>query len=363
MNSRGLLGTELKQYQSDFEAVTGREFRHFFCPILHVDEKVRLMKGHIVPASVGGKSTVLQRADVDNGFGSFFESEFTVAIADGLQRDDALERILSASDNAPRLQRFNLSVSIEGQNDVRVRKGRIGREKVFFVKRSDLRVGMGSAPARFSAELDAGSSALTTCLRACHLYWFKQLGYSYVFSREGELVAWVLRKFYDKFIRPRQRPRRKKPGLMSEKVKQEVNEYCLQFANFLRPVPHQTANDWPEELKRGTVDTGYFLVLLDGEQVYGKITIFRFGNVYSAVMTPIITDARGFALLTLAATLKLEYTLARWDCGLGHYEMAPPSGQYLIWPSAKESTAPISIREAAKLVLDSGRMSGADRFG
>ena len=361
MNSRHSLGIRLEQYQSDFEAVTGKTFRHFFCPILHVDENVDLTKGHIVPASVGGKSTVLQRADVDNGFGSFFEAEFKVAIGDGLQRDDALERILSTSEDAAGLQRFKLSLSIEEQkNDVRVRKGRIGREKVFFVKKSDLQVGTKSAPARFNAELDAASSVLTTCLKASHLYWFKQLGYSYVFSGEGELVAWVLRSIYDKFVRPRQRPCGKKPGLMSEKVKLDVNEYCLQFANFLRPVPQKTVSGWPEELKRGTVDSGYFLVLLDGEQVYGRITIFKFGSVYSAVMTPTITDARGFALLTLAATLNLEYTLARWDCELGRCELAPPSGRYLIWPSAKEQTAPISIRQAAKFVLDSGRMSGAD---
>ena len=357
MTSRNPLGLNLEQYRSDFESVTGKPFKHFFCPILRVDEDVRLTKGHIVPASLGGQQRVMQRADVDNGFGSFFEAESADAMTKGLQQDNLVERVLSDSAG---LQRFSQWLELEGkERRVPVKSRQVGNEKIFFVPKSDLQADGKTFKARFAVELDARSSMLITCLKASYLYWFKQLGYSYVFSNEGIFVASVLARAYRKFIQPRQRPNRKKPGLMSEKVKTKVNEFCLQFANFLRPVPQETVNSWPPELQKGTVDSGWFLALVDEGELYGRITVLKFGKEYSAIMTPMITDARGWALLDLAANLQLEFTVARWNADIAQYEIAPPSGNSLIWPSAKNQTRRISIHEAAKLVLASGRLKDA----
>ena len=78
------LGMNLEQLKADFESVGGKPFEHFYCPILHVDEDVPPIKGHVVPESLGGRAMVLQRPDVDNGFGSFFEAEAGDAIRKGL---------------------------------------------------------------------------------------------------------------------------------------------------------------------------------------------------------------------------------------------------------------------------------------
>ena len=360
MKAREPLGLKLEQYKSDFQSVTGNPFKHFFCPILHVDEDVGLTKGHIVPASLGGRQRVLQRADVDNGFGSFFEAESADAVTKGLQRDDLVERALSDSADSNGLQRFRQWLEIEGEERrIPVRSVQVGGDKEFVVPKSDLQPGEKQVEARFAVELDARSSILVTCLKASFLYWFKQLGYRYVFSNEGIFIASVLRFVYNRFIQPRRRPNRKKPGLMSQDVKAEVNEFCLQFANFLRPVPHETVKSWPPELRKGTVDSDWFLALIDGGQLYGRITILKFGNEYCAIMTPMTTDTRGWALLDLAANLHLEFTVARWNAKKARYELAPPSGNSLIWPSAKDPTRPISIQEAAKLVLASGRLKNA----
>src|SRR5271167_4182378 len=72
----------LDTYRRDFEVATGRPFRHFFCPILAVDEPIiepnRLIKGHIINKSFENAPAawVVQRSDVDNFYGSLFEADF-----------------------------------------------------------------------------------------------------------------------------------------------------------------------------------------------------------------------------------------------------------------------------------------------
>jgi len=69
---------KLEALRQDFAAVTGRRFRHFFCPILLVDEQVELCRAHVVNQAFAASSRrwTLQRKDVDNFFGSAFESAF-----------------------------------------------------------------------------------------------------------------------------------------------------------------------------------------------------------------------------------------------------------------------------------------------
>ncbi|MCY4143253.1 MAG: hypothetical protein OXG08_06140 [Gammaproteobacteria bacterium] len=357
MAARTPLGVKLDRYKSDFQAVTGAAFKHFYCPILHVDEDVALTKGHIVPDALSGQQRVLQRSDVDNGFGSFFESESIDAISQGIQRTDLVERLLANSADAGNLQRFRRRLELRGdKREIPFRSTRVGGDNGLIVSKSDFPSDENPLDVRLVVELDARSSILVSCLRMSYLYWFKQLGYRYVFSNEGILVAWVLRSVYEKFIEPRQRPNRKKPGLMSDSVKAQVNEYCLQFANFLRPVPNETVKRWPSALRKGTIDSNWFLALVDEGQPYGRITILKLGNEHCAVLTPMITDERGWALMDSAAHLHLEFTMARWNADKSQYELAPPSGNSLIWPSAKDPTPPLSIHEAAQAVLAFGRL-------
>ena len=51
--------------------------RKFYCPILYCEEEAQLCKGHVMPHSLGsGLGWVVQRADVDNFFGSVAEERF-----------------------------------------------------------------------------------------------------------------------------------------------------------------------------------------------------------------------------------------------------------------------------------------------
>ena len=362
------LGTNLEELRQDFESVRGKPFKYFYCPILHVDEDVPLTKGHIIPESMGGRSKVLQRRDVDNGFGSFFEAEAADAIVHGLD-GDPLDIVFRGDPDALKEigRRFKLRARFDGMDrpvDILHRKK--GEEVEFFASTEGLTEAIGrvesteSLKGSLAVELDARSSILATSLRTSHLCWFQKCGYRYVFSNEGMFVAWVLRSFYSKFIQPRSGPNRRKRGsLVSERVKKEVDDYCFQFANFIRPLPPSEVERFPRQIQQGTPDSGWFITLWDKDVAYGRISMVKLGNSRVAVMTPVITDARGWALMDLAANLELEYSLARYNPDAHVVECARPSGQVLVWPSIDESMrsrAPVSIRQAATLVIQSGRM-------
>lgn len=360
-------GTNIKHMNADYESVTGKPFRHFFCPILHVDENVRLAKGHVVPKSLGGTARVLQRKDVDQGFGSFFEAEAADAIQEGLDGNPVEVLFGGNPDEMKKLsRRFSIRLLFEGTDKpINARYRTVGDDAGFSVATGDMAAALGERDGQrtlrgaVSLELDARSSILVTCLRTSHLAWFRLCGYPYVFSNEGIFVAWVLRSFYEKFIEPRYGPNRSKKGsLISEQVKREVDGYCLQFANCIRPFPESALEMFSEATQLGTQDTGRFLALWDGDQIYGKISILKLGNQRIAVMTPDITDPRGWALIDVAANLKLVVSEGWFDADAGTYRI-DRLGKRAIWPSAKAeamSSPILSIRQAAQCVIDSRRM-------
>ena len=298
------LGMNIEELRADFESVTGKPFKYYFCPILHVDEDVPLCGGHVVPQSVGGSSKVLQRKDVDNNFGSFFEAEAGDAIMHDLDGNPSDTILRGDPEEISKIKRrFKPQILIDGTNEtINASYRKMGNEVGLVVPRDDLRK-LGDEPETITVvhSLDARSSILATSLRTNHLCWFQKHGYEYVFSNEGIFVAWVLRSFYKKFIEPRYGPKKNKKGsLISDEVKREVNDYCQQFANFIRPLPKSSVETLPEEIQRGTPDSGWFKALWDEDQIYGKISIVKLGDQHIGVMTPVITDARGWALFNLA---------------------------------------------------------------
>ena len=364
------LGTDVEELRADFESVRGTPFEHYYCPILHVDEAAPLCRGHVVPKSMGGTSRVLQRQDVDNGFGEFFEAEARDAIRHGLGKDGLLARVLSG--NPDDVKAIRRRVKIETMLDpdgesIKVDARRVDGEAQFFVRMEDLGGAAGDLMGQSGVGLDARSSILVTALKSDHLSWFRKFGYKYVFSDEGIFVAWLLRSFYEEFIEPGRRSKKGSRGsLISDAVKDELNRYCSQFANFIRPLQPQGVEALCAEMRQGTLESNLFFVLWDGDQVYGKISVVKLGGIHVAVMTPVNSDARGWALIDLAESLELEHSIAGWNADIGMIEMAPRAGRMLVWPrtvwSGKDEetdlTPPMTIREAAENVIRSGRMNG-----
>ena len=69
---------KLEMLRSDYREVTGKPFSRFFCPILFRDEDVALGRAHIVNSAFPDscRRWTVQRSDVDNFYGSAFESDF-----------------------------------------------------------------------------------------------------------------------------------------------------------------------------------------------------------------------------------------------------------------------------------------------
>ena len=360
------LGTNLEQLNSDFESATGMQFKHFYCPILHEDEDVPLSSGHVVPKSLGGRTKVKQRSDVDNNFGSFFEAEVADAIRLGLDGNplDIVDRC-DPTEMKELARRFELNLLIEGADKpVKAKALKLRGEHGLYVRDQDLRESLGGDyggdvhTGSIEIRLDSRSSILVTSLRASHLAWFRLCGYRYVFSNEGLVVASVLRNIYEQIFVLRRKSGGKKGPLLSQEVKGKVNEYCLQFANFCRPAPESLMADMPDEIRNGTPDTGWFIALWDGDQIYGRISVVKLGNQYVAILTPVITDPRGWALIDLAANLELIFSFACFDAESDCFRTGPPSGR-AIWPIANEealASPAINIGDAAQLVMNSGRI-------
>ena len=364
---RKRLDADLEGLRNDFASVRGEPFVHYFCPILHVDEKTSLCYGHVIPKSMDGRETVLQREDVDNGFGNFFEAEASDAIKHGLERDGLLQRALSGDPDEMKEihRRFKTNTILNpGDSPIPVDVRMNNNETQLFVDREDLGDIATPFEAQFGVELDARSSILVTALKSSHLCWFSKMGYRYVFSEGGHVIAWALRSFYEEFIAPRRRPNRRKRGsLISDKVKGEVNRYCSQFANFVRPVPSECVAGMSEAIRAGTLASDTFLVLWDGKQIYGMLSFIKLGKHLVSVMTPIITDMRCFALINLAVSFELEYSVARWNSEMQRFDVEPSRGAKLVWPMANwpgkdlegNPTTPLTIRDAAEIMIQSGR--------
>ncbi len=325
------------------------------------------MKGHVVPKALGGGSRVWQRADVDNGFGSFFEAEAADAVRFGLDGKpfDAIENVDTEALQKVR-RRFKFSLWPEGANRplaATVRK--VGDQPGFFVDSDDLTRVMSSPSApdvmqgTVSVELDARSSMLITSLRSTHLAWFRMCGYRYTFSPGGLLLAEILRSVYREFIKPISGPNKKNRGsLISEEVKEMVDAYCRPFANLARPLNPPAIKLWPKELQQGTPQSGWFLALRDSGNVYGVVSVIKLGAQYVSVMMPSVLDARSWAFLDLAANLELEFSVGRFDPRKGAIELSPRTST-VIWPStdgATKNLPAISISRAAKIVAQSGRV-------
>ena len=190
------MSTNVEELREDFESVTGKPVDYFYCPILRVDEDVPLTNGHVVPKSVGGKSKVLQRTDVDNGFGSFFEAEAADAVIHGLDGDPVDVVLRGDPDELKKIgRRFKLRAWFDGMDKpVDISHRKMGGEVRFFMPKEDLievpreMDKPDGLRGSLSVELDARSSILATSLRTSHLCWFQKCGYGYAFSNEGIFV-------------------------------------------------------------------------------------------------------------------------------------------------------------------------------
>lgn len=273
MSTSEFLRKALPILKADFAKVTGREFNHFFCPILFADEDVELCEAHIVNQAfenIAGISTV-QRKDVDSFYGSRFESDFvdierlgSINVFDVL-RDRTLSRRLRPTiyvDDQP----VDWFVSQRRKLDVP------DSDVVFGIK-----VVPGEIPTlktgRWEVEVrkDLRLPVLVSAIKAAHLSMFRVLGYSYALSAAGHFVGQrILGDFY---LSERRSSRR--VGV------QRAHGYFESFSRMVLPLLHTEL-----DLEGTAIDRRVLVLKGMSGQYWAMVVIVRTGELRHAVLLP-----------------------------------------------------------------------------
>jgi hypothetical protein len=284
--------SQLKALREDYANVTGIPFEHFYCPILFEDAPAPLCMGHIVnescPNSFRGR--VVQRADVDNFFGSLAEADFTSLIqAQSMHRNDVLYHPTLSKKLRPKItvdgkewkhyqdrgpkapDHSRLAVQIGGGEPMRwvLRKS---PEDVNAALKRDWKLVI---------EMDCRVSALISLIKAAHLSLFRLLGYSYVLSGGGiEVGNGILGRFY-RAHRDRQ----------PSEAKAQALAYFRDYVNMVRPIEGFTG-----ERPRGTVeDSTAKACFTSSGRPFALVVCVRTSQQLHAVMMPVLDHADGAA--------------------------------------------------------------------
>lgn len=301
---------KLESLRADYESVRGYPFKHFFCPILFRDDNVQLCRAHIVNSGFrdSDRSWTIQRADVDNFYGSIFESDFLEIQDRGSHRpiDVLTDRELTRR-LRPRL------ISDGKQVDHYIAEGPIPpefTELTLTSPSSTVRLALKLTPSEalttinsqleIHIEKDVRLAALSSCIKAAHLTLFDMIGYQYGLSLGGYIVGHdILGKF---FLENAKHPK--------SNILENSREHFLEYVNMVRPI--QSA---PSGLQ-GTVSDRLLYICMMGQRAWALIVIVRTEKLLHAVLMPMLEDADSaahFVAFLRQPFPRLTVRLARYE--------------------------------------------------
>jgi hypothetical protein len=281
------IAERLEALRQDFAAVAGRPFNYFFCPILFVDEQVELCRAHIVNHAFAASSRrwTVQRKDVDNFFGTAFESAFVV-----LQSNEPGIAMKAFVD--PQLYRsLRPQVTLDGiPVEHFVAKDPVPTQWPVLEFRHDhgeVKLGLKMAPDRLASITqeadwqvevcrDLRVQAVVSVLKAAHLTMFELLGYSYVLQPTGQWLGQILDKFYLENV-----------GGSTQEILRGATRYFAPLTAMVRPVEAAPL------AVTGTIDDGFFHSCWSDAAdpaPWGILTYIRTGENRRAVLLPTLAD-------------------------------------------------------------------------
>ena len=246
----------LERLRADFERVTGSPFKHFFCPILYRDEPVELCRGHVVNRAFEGapRAWTVQRKDVDNQFGSRFESAFTAlsqfdqVLAEGGLGESELPpsfktRVLVGDEEIPYFDAKSWPGSaFTGMNMV-------DSKRTVYLKKTPEEISrLLDEHWCIETTADLSVPAGVTLIKSAHLTLFALLGYQYALTCGARLVGGdVLGRIFRETIACR-------VGEAEERARAILGEWRHMVRPLLRGAP----------LARGTIEDRSLLVAWTG---------------------------------------------------------------------------------------------------
>ncbi|HXY14449.1 MAG TPA: hypothetical protein VEI26_08120 [Terriglobales bacterium] len=318
---------KLQTLGSDYQEVTGKTFSHFFCPILFRDEKVPLCCAHIVNAafSASDRGWTVQRADVDNFYGSAFEGDFVDIQHRGPQLTDSVlghpvlsrklrpkimiggEQVEHFVANGPVPPHFT-EVRIDGPN-------------------GPIRLGLKIHPDdalktsqwQIAIEKDIRLPALVSTLKAAHLTLFEMLGYRYALSAGGYFLGHdVLGKFFVS-----------NKGRSKADVVANGLSHFREFANMMRPLLSP-----PPDLKGTADDRFVFVCRCDGDTPWAFIVFVKTSHLVHSVLVPVLESesaAGRFMAFLKGKGCRIRANRCRFD---GKNWYGAKDYEFLNWPTA-----------------------------
>lgn len=280
MSNKATIERKLARYREDYEGVTGESFEYFCCPITGVDYPGQLMLGHILNQRLDGaqRTTVVQRKDVDEFFGSCCEAQFLDCIRKGDHIFDILRDPKKAERHRPQVVidgnpvEFYVVRSRPSEEHSIVRF--VGPDEDFIdlaLKMRPDELGYANVEgAYFIVNRNYQFPVIVSLLKAAHLTLFYRHGYRYVFSPAGQIIANQLGAFF--------RKHKSRPG-------EAKGQLPIEFAEFRYSITHLTP------LRATTLDTsleqGRFMVCVGSSgSPYAVVVIFCLRGEHHGVFLP-----------------------------------------------------------------------------
>lgn len=307
---------QLKLLKSDYEKVSNRTWRHFFCPILHQDEKTELCRGHVINQSFkdSDRSWVVQRSDVDSFFGTLFESEFSLLEElDHLNVDEILENSTKSKHFKPFFTADDQPIDYYRSKD----KTPNHFSKVTYntTTNASMSLTLKVTPTEMEELLDKSWKvtvdkdirlpALVSLLKAAHLTLFQMLGYQYALSAGGRFLGKTI--LGDLFLKTRDMKR--------VDALKEAKAQFKQYQNLVRPVDELNFDS------KGTLTDNLLFVCVTGteKQFWAFNVIVRTGKQFHGVLVPILdhheSAARFHCFLESPSPLIVKLTRLKEDGG------------------------------------------------
>jgi len=277
-----ILRAKLEILRENYAKKTGHPFNHFYCPILYKDENKPLCMGHIVNLAFPNspRAWTVQRKDVDNFYGSMFESDFTILqhsrkySPDEILRDKQLSKSIKPKIllNGNPIDYYYTESNIPN-NFSRVIIENDGQTTKLALKMSPEEM-LSEINGNWEIDIsrDIRLPALVSLIKSAHLTLFDMLGYDYALSAGGHFVGHdILGAFYEK----------NKSKLKSDALKNAL-PFFRAFVHMIRPVLHNSLT------LQGTISDNQLLACRDiNNNIWSLIVFIRTDQNLHAVLTPI----------------------------------------------------------------------------
>ena len=319
----------LEQLKADFESVSDRPWRFFYCPILHRDEETELCAGHIINQALedADRSWTVQRKDVDNHYGTLFEGDFMA-----LEQNVALQVKEILADRKLARQ-FNPKIVIDGQSvDYYRPQGAVPKQhSELYIDSPDgfERLALKISPAEMenvpggkiqvAVDKDVRLPAIASCLKSAHLTLFHLLGYQYALSYGGYTLGKKI--LGDFFLKTR--------GMARVKALEEAKLHFKKYQSLVRPVVQLFLDS------SGTLTDNTLFLCVKGNRYWAFVVLVQTGTQSHGVLVPILDDAESpvrFHRFLESPFPTLEVKIGRMTKE-GVWEVHPET-KLLAWPPA-----------------------------